>query len=92
MQHLKMQGTKLGTCEYYNELKKYGFIVVKNDDGSITKFFVHYSQILNDLPKAGSIVRFVAGQIPPGRALPLAEKVVVLRDKVSAETAVSGVN
>ena len=81
MQGKQAWGTKQGVVEYFNELKGYGFIIVKNSDGSQTKFFVHKSQLLNAMPKTNSVVRFVVGEIPPGRTLALAEKVVVLKDR-----------
>jgi cold shock CspA family protein len=78
-----MQITKQGVIEYYDPLRGFGFIIVKNGDGSLTKFFVHKSQLLNATPKTNSVVRFIVGEIPPGRTLALAEKVIVLKNKVS---------
>lgn len=80
-----MQNIKQGKVEFYNEVKGYGFIIVTNEDGSQTKFFVHKSQLLNDSPKTNSIVRFNVGEIPPGRTLALAEKVAVLRDRPTTQ-------
>lgn len=89
--------TRHGVVEYF--YGTFGFIVSRNSkdgsDGSVTKFLLHKSNILNDIPKVGSRVMFEVGEIPLGRSLPLALKVVTLRDKPpvakAAETAVSGV-
>lgn len=74
--------TRHGVVEYFRD--NYGFIVVRNNnkDGSVQKFFLHVSNCLNDKPKVGSTVMFESGAIPPGRTLPIALKIVTLRDKL----------
>jgi cold shock CspA family protein len=72
------ENSKLGICDYYDAARNFGFLSVKNDDGSVTKYFVHRSE-LNGIGKLkpGDIVRFNVGTIPPGRTSALALQVVL---------------
>jgi len=72
---------KVGAISWWNPRRKIGIAIIRNQDGSVDRFFLTYAKIISgkEIPSVGDEVRFDVSPTPvPEGKLPIAVAIEIL--------------